>query len=189
MRDVSPLQDLLCLKKLNLEGSDITSVGQLQPILENCKYLRELDIRESQLCKMPKHREHITLLSENLSMLNHKEIRAQERPFLIELQMRRMNMNRQRAAAAAGGGGPGGGGEFEGAPSHQQAVGGLKLQRQGPQGPRGGKVLSGKVVRKGQPGGPGQGGGEWGVSGESSQWGAGESSGVQWGAGFPAHVR
>ena len=191
VRDVSPLQDLLCLKNLNLEGSRINSIAQLQPILENCKYLKELDIRESKLCKMPKHREHITLLSESLSLLNNKEIRQQERSFLIELQMRRMKMGRSGAAAAAANApaaGPGPGGVsssgFDGASIRDGQVGALQLQRQGP---RGGKVLSGKgaSMRKGS-GWLGQGFG----GGDGSGSGSGEGLGhVQWGAGFPAHVR
>ena len=71
------------------------------PYSANCRHLQALDVRGCPIAKNPKHREHITLLSESLVTLNDKAIKPHERKFLVQLQMRRMQ-KRAVAQQAAG---------------------------------------------------------------------------------------
>ena len=66
------------------------SVRDLEPVLLNCARLRSLDVRGNPFAKNPKHRDHVTLLSDSLQTLNDREIKPHERQFLIQLQTRRM---------------------------------------------------------------------------------------------------
>ena len=53
-------------------------------------YTQTLDVRGCPFAKNPKHREHVTLLSDSLQTLNDRDIKPHERKFLVQLQTRRM---------------------------------------------------------------------------------------------------
>ena len=97
VRDVKPLKELASLRRLDLENCGVESVRDLEPVLLNCKRLSELKVLGCPFAKNPKHRDHITLLSDSLTVLNGREIKPHERQFLIQLQARRMRQRRMQA--------------------------------------------------------------------------------------------
>ena len=90
LRDPRPIRELVQLRRLTLEKCAVESVRDLEPVLLNCARLRSLDVRGNPFAKNPKHRDHVTLLSDSLQTLNDREIKPHERQFLIQLQTRRM---------------------------------------------------------------------------------------------------
>lgn len=90
LRDPRPIRELVQLRRLTLEKCAVESVRDLEPVLLNCSRLRSLDVRGNPFAKNPKHRDHVTLLSDSLQTLNDREIKPHERQFLIQLQTRRM---------------------------------------------------------------------------------------------------
>ena len=90
LRDPRPIRELVHLRRLTLEKCAVESVRDLEPVLLNCARLRSLDVRGNPFAKNPKHRDHVTLLSDSLQTLNDREIKPHERQFLIQLQTRRM---------------------------------------------------------------------------------------------------
>lgn len=98
VRDAKPLMELLALRRLDLSKCKIESIRDIEPVLVNCRHLVTLDVRGCPIAKNPKHREHVTLLSESLTMLNDRDIKPHERKFLVQLQTRRMQ---KRAAATS----------------------------------------------------------------------------------------
>eukprot|EP00227_Mantoniella_beaufortii_P008836 CAMPEP_0197575712 /NCGR_PEP_ID=MMETSP1326-20131121/1011_1 /TAXON_ID=1155430 /ORGANISM="Genus nov. species nov., Strain RCC2288" /LENGTH=360 /DNA_ID=CAMNT_0043138525 /DNA_START=265 /DNA_END=1344 /DNA_ORIENTATION=+ len=115
VRDAKPLMELLALRRLNLSKCGIASIVDIEPVLMNCRHLTTLDVRGCPIFKNPKHREHITLLSNSITLLNDKEIKPHERKFLIQLQTRRMQkraseqqQQQQQQQQEEGGGGSGG---------------------------------------------------------------------------------
>ena len=90
LRDPRPIRELVQLRRLTLERCAVESVRDLEPVLLNCARLRSLDVRGNPFAKNPKHRDHVTLLSDSLQTLNDREIKPHERQFLIQLQTRRM---------------------------------------------------------------------------------------------------
>ena len=97
VRDVKPLKELASLRRLDLENCGVESVRDLEPVLLNCKRLVEVKVLGCPFAKNPKHRDHITLLSDSLTVLNGREIKPHERQFLIQLQARRMRQRRAQA--------------------------------------------------------------------------------------------
>ena len=97
VRDVKPLKELASLRRLDLENCGVESVRDLEPVLLNCKRLVEVKVLGCPFAKNPKHRDHITLLSDSLTVLNGREIKPHERQFLIQLQARRMRQRRMQA--------------------------------------------------------------------------------------------
>lgn len=70
VRDPKPLMELLALRRLNLEKCKVESIRDIEPVLMNCRHLQSLDVRGCPFAKNPKHREHVTLLSDSLQTLN-----------------------------------------------------------------------------------------------------------------------
>ena len=97
VRDPKPLKELTSLRTLDLTNCAVESVRDLEPALLNCKRLAELKVLGCPFAKNPKHRDHITLLSDSLTTLNSREIKPHERQFLIQLQARRMRSRRAQA--------------------------------------------------------------------------------------------
>jgi Leucine-rich repeat (LRR) protein len=90
LRDPRPIKDLALLRVLSLEKCGVESARDLEPALLRCVELRSLDVRGCPLARDPKHRDHVTLLSDSLVHLNGREIKPHERQFLVQLQTRRI---------------------------------------------------------------------------------------------------
>ncbi|GLI67324.1 hypothetical protein VaNZ11_011511 [Volvox africanus] len=103
------LAGLTRLRRLDLSYNAIDTFEPIDIVIQPCAVLSSFDLRGNPVGKLPKYRDTVILMNDNLTTLDDEAIPAQHREFLLRLHIRRMKA--QLAAelkedSAAGGGQP-----------------------------------------------------------------------------------
>jgi len=84
IKNVSPLAYLNNVRTLSLKNNAIEDLEGMEKVLACMTLLGQLDFRENPIEKVPKVRDQIVMMSQNLENLNDKKILANERAFLMK---------------------------------------------------------------------------------------------------------
>lgn len=73
------LRGLTSLRKLDLSHNNLAHLSDLEPLLRPASCLTWLDLRSNPLCRAPKYREGVTMMSDSLVTLDGEPILAAQR--------------------------------------------------------------------------------------------------------------
>lgn len=81
------------LRKLDLANNNVYSLEDLESLLASCPQLIAFDLRGNPVCKAPKYRDSVIMMSDYLRVLDDEPITKEHREFLLRLQIQKLKMD------------------------------------------------------------------------------------------------